>query len=769
MNLEQLIEVIKRDPEHARNFVAWHVLPAQAATYHPFPPDADPRLLAALAGRGIHHLYSHQAESIGSIGRGENTVIVTPTASGKTLCYNFPILDAILHDPTTRALYLFPTKALAQDQVNEIYEIIETLGGDINSFTYDGDTAPAARQAIREAGHIVVTNPDMLHTGILPHHTKWVKLFENLKYVVIDEIHHYRGVFGSHLANVVRRLRRICRFYGSDPVFICCSATIANPLELATAIIGDTAVLVDRSGAPRGQRHIALYNPSVVNEPLGIRQSSRLAATSLARRLLANSIQTIVFARSRIAAEVIVTYLKQHLPRLAHRIRGYRGGYLPRQRREIEAGLRDGQVLGVVSTNALELGIDIGQLQSCIICGFPGTIASTWQQMGRAGRRSELSLAILVADSTPADQYLMHNPEYFFGSSPEQALVNPNNLYILTAHLKCAAFELPFVEGEQFGVETTTEILEFLAEEGLLKRAGNRWYWSAESFPAEEISLRSAASDNFVIVDTTDTEPRVIGEMDRFGARTMLHDNAIYLHESQQYHVDRLDWEEMKAYVHRVDADYFTDANLAVKLRVLEELQQTNLGSARVAHGEVSVTAMATIYKKIKLHTHENIGWGKIRLPEEELHTAAYWVSVRPEAGQSPEEIETGLLGAGHLLTHAASLFLMCDRRDLHSTVEVRSPHTGQPTLFIYDHYPGGIGLAEKLYQQHGAVVDAALRILDHCPCTNGCPACVGVYRTNQDNAKELGERWLTLLREGGADRGSALPPQAGPKQTATS
>ncbi len=598
-SINEMIDLFRSTPEIADGITYWHTIPPRHPQLIDFPDEIHPLLRESLKDRGISRLYTHQAQSVAEVLRGNHVVTVTPTASGKTLCYNLPVLQGILQDASARALYLFPTKALAQDQVAEMQETITKMGVDIKSHTYDGDTPPNVRQAIRNAGHVVVTNPDMLHSAILPHHTKWVKLFENLKYIVIDEVHSYRGVFGSHVANVIRRLKRICRFYGSSPQFICASATIENPKEHAERLIGETVILVDNNGAPAGEKHFVFYNPPVVNQQLGIRRSSVLETKRIAGLLLKHGIQTIVFARSRVRVEILLTYLQDLIKHElgSKSIRGYRGGYLPKQRREIERGLRSGEIRGVVSTNALELGIDIGQLQACVLNGYPGTIASTWQQSGRAGRRQESSLTVLVASSNPLDQYLIQNPRYFFERPPEQALIHPDNLIILVDHIKCAAYELPFEDGEQFGDETLIEILEFLTEEQILHHVNNRWYWMEQSFPAHDISLRSAAQENIIIIDTTNGS-RVIGEVDRFSAPTLVHEEAIYLHEGVQFQVEKLDYEEKKAYVREVDVDYFTDANLAVQLKVLHVHREDLQGQLLRQYGEVTVNAKATIFKK---------------------------------------------------------------------------------------------------------------------------------------------------------------------------
>ncbi|MBP3371014.1 MAG: DEAD/DEAH box helicase [Clostridia bacterium] len=749
MNLTQILDSWKNDPAVMDHVTCWRQIPAQKAHYAPWPDDLDARLVDMLKKRGIAAPYSHQAEAMEHIAKGRDTVVVTPTASGKSLCYHIPVLNDMLRDPNARALYLFPTKALSADQVTELYDMIGDLDCDIKAFTYDGDTAVSARRAVRTAGNIVVTNPDMLHSGILPNHVKWVKLFENLKYVVIDEIHSYRGVFGSHLANVVRRLKRICQFYGSDPVFICCSATIANPLQLAQTITGRTMVMVDRSGAPVGQRDIVFYNPPVVNKQLGIRKSAIFQAQMFAAILIANKIQTIVFTRSRLMVEVILTYLKTFVrDRIGRtdRVRGYRGGYMPLERRAIEKGLKSGEVLGVVSTNALELGVDIGSLEACILCGYPGTIASTWQQAGRAGRRNSSSFMMLVANSSPMDQFIVTHPEYFFDQSPEMALINPDNLYIFMSHLKCAAFELPFEDGEIFGdVITTEEALDYLQEEGVVQRVAGRWHWSSETFPAKDISLRSASNENVVIIDVTNPDPRVIGEMDHFTAPMLLHDEAIYIHEGTQYQVQKLDLPMHKAFIKKTNVDYYTDADMQVDVKVLDVFTEREMPNRLDMHGEVLVNSLVTVFKKIKFETHENVGWGQVHLPEMTMHTQASWYTW-PEglAGLSESETGTALSGVANLVANVAPLFLMCDPRDIAVFYQVRQPFTDAPALFVYDAVPGSIGLSEKLYHMQNEVFRQALDLLDNCPCEDGCPSCVGPGAG--ENAKELARNLLLSM-----------------------
>ncbi len=767
MALAQAIEALRSDPELAACFADWRTLPAEPARYGEWPARLDARIVEALGARGIERPYTHQARAIeGALGRaGErpaDQVIVTPTASGKTLCYTAPVLQAILDDPSARALYLFPTKALAADQLDELHGIVSDASLPVRTFTYDGDTSPKARRLVRTSGHVVITNPDMLHTGILPNHTKWVRLFENLRYVVIDELHTYRGVFGSNVANLLRRLRRICNFYGADPVFICCSATIANPGELAEALIGRPVEVVDDNGAPRGERTLALFNPPVVNAELGIRQGVVNATTTIASRLQGAGVQSIVFAGSRTRVEVLTQYLREakggrpSVPGSPEVVRGYRSGYLPRERREIEASLRDGRLRTVVATNALELGIDIGGLDASVLAGYPGTVASLKQQMGRAGRSQQSSLAVMVASSSPLDQYVATHPDFAFGESVEAARVHPDNPIIAAEHLKCAVFELPLDAEEQRDVmgAHTPDLLDALAEIGTVHRAaseqGGRAYWSSEAYPAEEVSLRLGAEQNVVIVDQG-PPATVIGEVDRPSAMTLLHTEAIYMHDGRQYHVDLLDWEELKAYVRPVDVDYYTDAHLAVDLKVMDEWDATTPGSGQVVrgHGEVAVTYLATIFKKIKLHTHENIGWGKIHIPQDDLHTGAFWVTLPDEvlAGASKTTIEASLQGLGQVLVNVAPLLLMCDSRDLHLSAQTKSPHTGLPTVFLWESVPGGVGFGEHLFRETPRLLEIALGLVETCACVDGCPGCVGAPSAPGAGVKQAALLALRAMR----------------------
>lgn len=759
--------------------------PAREAQWAEYPAWVRSDLVAAYTAKGIRQLYAHQAIAAEAVHSGKNVVVVTPTASGKTLCYNLPILNSILENPDTRALYLFPTKALAQDQLAELYDLNQRLDNRFGVFTYDGDTPADARRAIRENGHVVLTNPDMLHTGILPHHTRWTRLFENLRYIVIDELHTYRGVFGSHLCNVLRRLRRVANFYGSDPQFICCSATIANPGELATRLLEKTVEVLDANGAPAGEKTFVFYNPPVVNRALGIRRSYINETSRVAQEFLKHDLQTMVFANSRLQTEILLTYLQQANPRPPGKpetICGYRGGYLPNERREIERGLRDGRIRGVVSTSALELGIDVGSLDTVVMAGYPGSIAGTWQRAGRAGRRNGSSCAVMVASSSPLDQYIVRHPDYFFGNTPEHAFIQPDNLEILINHLKCAAFELPIAPGEKFGEVDIPDICARLAEAGYLHLAGDHFHWTHEAYPADTISLRSISSDNFIIIDVTGGA-NVIGEVDFPSALVFLHEKAIYLHGGRQYHVEHLDFKERKAYVKQVDVDYYTDAVRYTQVRVLEETQ-TNAASANShSHGDVLVRSQVVGFKKIKLFTNENIGDGRLELPENEMHTTSYWITLERALLESlpfsVSERQSGMFGLLHALASVATLLLMCDGRDLGTAIGERPPapdagyssgRAGQapplqgpggdgtddfapsrfrdasssilkeffePNLYLYDAYPGGIGFSEPLFRAHELLIQKTRELISACVCDEGCPSCVGPAGDLAPRAKE--------------------------------
>ncbi len=761
-------------------------LPAREAVYRSIPDWIRPELAAAYRAKGIEKLYSHQAASAEMARSGKNFVVVTPTASGKTLCYNLPVLNTVLENPDTRALYLFPTKALAQDQLTELHDLATRLDDCFGVFTYDGDTPSDARKAIRERGHVIVTNPDMLHTGILPHHTKWTRVFENLRYIVLDELHTYRGVFGSHLTNVLRRLTRIAEFYGSKPQFICCSATIANPGELAAQLIeGGEVKVIEENGAPAAEKLFVFYNPPMVNRNLGIRRSYLNETTRVAKELLARKLQTIVFANSRLHTEVLLTYLQQANrpgPGEPEPIRGYRGGYLPGERREIERGLREGRIRGVVATNALELGIDIGSLDAAVMAGYAGSIAATWQRAGRAGRRNGTSCAVMVASSAPLDQFIVQHPDYFFGRSPEHAFVQPDNLEILVNHLKCAAFELPITAEDKFGAVDVQDLCARMAEAGFLHRSGGNWHWTQEAYPADTVSLRSVTSDNFIIIDITghpesteDGEPEVIGEVDFSSALTTVHPKAIYIHQGQQFHVERLDFDERKAYVKSVNVDYYTDAIRYTQVRVLEIAEEERIdGPAARVHGDVLVRSQVVGFKKIKFFTNENIGAGKLELPENEMHTTSFWITLErkllTELPYALSDRQSGIFGLLYAMASMATLLLMCDGRDLGTAVGDRPPSPGidtewqefsvatsdpnemkeffEPNLYLYDAYPGGIGFSEPLFKVHDILLRKTREMVAGCACEKGCPSCVGPAGEKCEKTKEVA---LAILERLGA------------------
>ena len=744
---------------------------AFSGSFRDFPPQLDERVVDIYRAKGIERMYSHQAEAVRYVLEGKSVVAATPTASGKTMIYNSVTLNALMKDPSAKSLYLFPTKALSQDQLAELFEMNKSLGDRLGLFTYDGDTPRSTRKAIRKQAQIVITNPYMLHSGILPHHTKWVNLFENLKYVVIDELHYYTGVFGSHMANVMRRLKRICAFYGSHPVFIMSSATIANPKELAEKIVEEPIRLVENSGAPRGEKYLVFFNPPVVNKQLGIRRSFVSVARQISGILLNNGLQVITFANSRLITEVLVKYLKNDFEKNvtdSGSVRGYRGGYLPKKRREIEKGLREGNIKSVVSTNALELGIDIGSLDAVVLASYPGT----WQRFGRAGRRSGKSIGVLVSSSSPVDQFIVNHPEYFTGKSPEMGRVNPDNMSILIDHVKCASFELPFVKGELFGEEDLDEILDYLSENKVLFQKGDKWFWTEEGYPADAVSLNRVSSDNFVVVDRTEVEA-VIAEVDFSAALETLHPKAIYILEGEQYIVEEFDFENRKAFVRRSNSDYYTDAITYTKIAVLDVFDDTPHDSHRFYYGDVHVFSQVVGFKKLKFFTNENVGAGDLQLPQREMHTSAFWMTVRSQLLNnldipSEEKLEA-VAGIAYLTRHISAVMLMCDVMDIGSAVEDNVTNTDisinkirkisrmaehekpnladfEPNIYIYDNYPGGVGLAESLYEKTGELFSKILEVIEGCGCLRGCPSCVGPPIRGQGNHKQAAAYIVKML-----------------------
>jgi DEAD/DEAH box helicase domain-containing protein len=740
--------------------------------YLDYPEALSEEIKQVFKNKGIDKLYSHQANAIQNVLAGKNVVAATPTASGKTLIYNTVTLDALTKDPSARSLYLFPTKALSQDQLSELFDLNKLMGDKLGLFTYDGDTPQSTRKAIRKKAQIVLTNPYMLHSGILPHHTKWINLFEHLKYVIIDELHYYTGVFGSHMANIMRRLKRICRFYGSDPIFIMSSATIANPKELAEKIIEEDVTLIDQSGAPRGDKYLVFFNPPIVNKELGIRRSYVSVARQISGILLNNDLQLITFANSRLITEVLTKYLKNDFEKNvtdAGKIRGYRGGYLPLKRREIEQGLRKGDIKAVVSTNALELGIDIGSLDAAVLASYPGSIASTWQRIGRAGRRAGKAVGVLISSSSPVDQFIVNHPEYFTGKSPEMGRINPDNLAILVEHVKCAAFELPFVKDESFGGEELVEILTFLSENKVLFQNQDKWFWTEQGYPADAVSINRVSSDNFVVVDRTENE-RVIAEVDFGSALETLHPKAIYMLESEQYVVEEFDYENRKAFVRKSNSDYYTDAITYTKISILDVFDENKKDRINISYGDVHVYSQVVGFKKLKFFTNENVGAGDLQLPQREMHSTAFWLTIKNECLEnvniSSEEKIEAVSGIAYLMRYVAAVILMCDVKDMGVAVEDNitksqiNRHTirrmasneanilrdFEPNIYIYDSYPNGIGFSEILYEKAEEVLEKTLEAIERCNCERGCPSCVGPPIRSKDNQKAAAKFIISLL-----------------------
>lgn len=724
-------------------------------------------LVEALKAQGIDQLYSHQSEAVSHALSGEHVVIATPTSSGKSLCFHLPVLDAIAKDPTASALYLFPTKALSRDQEFSLQATIDGAGLDIGAMVFDGDTPGDARKAVRERARIVLSNPDMLHSGILPNHAKWSAFFESLRYVVLDELHTYRGVFGSHMAHVIARLKRIAAFHGATPTFIGATATIGNPAEHCARLLGEkqSAVhVVDTSGAPACERQLLVYNPPIVNREMGIRGSSLKHAVSLATDLIRARVPTIVFGQSRNSVELMLKYLREASPDVpSEALMAYRGGYLPETRRRIERGLRSGEVLCVAATNALELGIDIGDLDAVICVGYPGTVASTWQRFGRAGRRGRRSIAVLVCNNRALDQYLARQPDYVLKASAEEARIDPENAEVVVQHLKCAAFEAPFAmraagarlaapepaAGETYGpldARATRAALEYLSGQGLLTQRGDTFYWAGEAYPASHVSLRNIGWDNFVIIDVENE--RNIAELDWRATHTMLHEQAIYQHDAEQYQVERLDFDNHKAYVRKVNPDYFTTALTYRDVEVLEEFERDHSTPAVASYGEVKVVEKVTGFKKIKYGSHENTGFGDVHLPEMQMHTTSFWLTLPDSLLSTFEEPRSLLVDAlrcaGQALETTASLALMCEQRDINRTLgeghedsahppskTASSRPDRNPTLFLFDAQPGGVGLARRMYQRREELIARAKELIEGCPCKAGCPACIGPHDGN--------------------------------------
>lgn len=740
MNLSQFIDHLQSaDYRHQIEFL--HTVEEKPAVYSGFPAGMRPEIIELLEKDGIHRLYSHQAEAFELYRAKKNFVITTPTASGKTLAYLLPVLQNKLENQRGRHLFMFPTKALARDQLAVFRTWREGLNTGWKIGVYDGDTPPEERRNIKQSGDLMLSNPDMLHAGILPHHLSWRYFFENLRTIVIDEMHSYLGIFGSHVANVLRRLQRILDHYESDPLIIFSSATIANPAEHARNLTGREFTHIGESGAPEGKKYYTFYNPPLVGEE-GIRQSPYRSAAAIGAELVKNNIPTIFFARSRNRVEVLTTFLRKRLPpHQKNKVMGYRGGYLPNERRRIERDLREGRLTAVVSTNALELGIDIGSLSAVVSIGYPGRISSLLQQFGRAGRQKEPALAVMIATMSALDQYLMKHPEYILETGGEAAIINPHNMMILMEHIKCAAFELRFKRGEEFAGEVVDPFLDYLTESGVLNSDENTWFWANDTYPASDVSLRSAAKDNFVIVDKTRTgSEKVIGEIDYFAAPMMIHDEAIYQHQGRHYFVDILKWDERRAEVREVKSDYYTDAHQKVHLAVLARDEAQSQREFKSVWGEVTVRAQAHLYKKIKIETSENLGWGQIHTPEIEMHTQAAWFEIG-EALMQPYALtlrNAFLIRLAYIFKEIAPLVALCDMNDITVQGIYRDPQFAEHTVVFYDRFPGGVGISHRIVREAAALFELAHRTITECSCSAGCPSCVGVWAEEEVDEHEL-------------------------------
>ncbi|MEO0479691.1 MAG: DEAD/DEAH box helicase [Planctomycetota bacterium] len=748
---------------------AHHRTEARSARFERWPEWVEPRLRRAFEVRGIDQLYLHQRQAAdrlhGDEGGPRDTVVATPTASGKSLCYHLPVLDELLRDPTkARALYLFPTKALARDQMAELEDLLTVAESEERRLTvavYDGDTPPATRRALREAGHLVITNPHMLHSGILPNHTKWQGLFKGLRYVVLDEVHTLSGVYGSHVANVIRRLQRICRHYGSDPVFCACSATISNPADHAKRLLGRPVSLVDEDGSPRGPKHYAFVNPPLVSEASGTRSPALEAARQFGGHLVASGLQSIFFTRSRRATEVLTKYLHDEAKRRGlptQSIAGYRGGYLPELRRRIERGLRDGSIETVVSTSALELGIDIGSLDVCVLIGYPGTVASTMQRAGRVGRRHRSSLVVMMARSFAIDQFLCNDPGFLFDAPREAVAIDPDNPVLLANHLKCAVFEIPFEEEgpngpESFGgAEGVRDILDFLCDDlRVTMRQGGRVHWADLTFPAEGVALGTADMDNVVIHDR-DTG-KVLAEIDRASSITEVYEGAIYGHQGEQYLVEEFRYDDRRAYVRACEVDYFTEADVETELTVLHQDETRSFPCYDAHRVEVHVSTLAKAFKKVRFYTRENVGIGEIDLPPEEFETEACLFTIDREkahrVGLGEGAEGGGLRGVAELIHGLVPLFVRVDPGDVGVTSELLHPHFERPAITVYDRVPNGVGLSERVFKKHREIFEAALGVVGRCICLTGCPACIGPGAGQGRHGKARALAILRLLIEG--------------------
>jgi len=702
-------------------------------------------------------LYTHQAEAVNFARQGKNVMVATSSASGKTLCYNVPVMEAVLTEPRSCALYLFPTKALAQDQLRGLSELFYPRLFQLGEVTtFDGDTPQGERADIRRRARVILTNPDMLHLGILPNHQQWSRLLRRLRYVVIDEAHTYRGVFGSHVAGVMRRLRRLCQFYGSNPQFICCSATIANPGEHAQKLVGLPFEVVDNDGSPQGGKEFVFWNPPIIDEAKSIRRSTNSEAANLFAELISQGIRSLTFVRTRQLTELIYNYTRRKLAEisseLAKKIKPYRAGYLPEERRKIERELFGGELTGVVATTALELGIDIGDLEATILTGYPGSIASAWQQAGRSGRGKDKSLSFLIGLDNPLDQYFMRHPDSFFGKSFEYALVNPDNPYILRAHLLCAAWELPLTsEDEEFFGSALVQEKAGLEEQGLLRERKGKWYLSpAIAYPAQGINIRSTSGENFAIIDTATGS--LLETIEASVALFFIFPGAIYLHQGESYLVEELDLAARTAYARLANVNYYTQDKEITDLHILKVIQDKSCRKTRVYLGEVEVTTRVVGFKKKAQFTEEVIGEEPLDLPPQRFPTVALWFDLPPEVVRRLYKKQLDFAGGLHAAEHAAiailPMFALCDRNDIGGVSTPLHPDTGQPQIFIYDAHPGGVGIAEKGFDLVEELWQTTLKAIEECPCQDGCPSCVQSPKCGNNN-KPLDKKAAQVLLEG--------------------
>jgi len=751
------LQYLQSQPAYADQIAHIEHIPPRRATCAELDRPLSGELQNCLHKNGLLPLYTHQAEAVKKARQGKNVIVATSSASGKTLCYNLPVAETLFTEPDSRALYLFPTKALAQDQLRGLHQLFTPNLFQIEELaTFDGDTPRAERSEVRKRARIILTNPDMLHVGILPNHQSWSRLLRHLRYVVIDEAHAYRGVFGSHVAGVMRRLQRLCHLYGSTPRFICCSATIANPGEHAEELVGLPFEVVNSDGSPHGGKDFVFWNPPILDKARSTRRSANSEATGLFTELVSQNIRTLTFARTRRLTELIYIYSKNRLAEAGQtspeRIKPYRAGYLPKERRQIERELFNGQLLGVVATNALELGIDIGDLEATVLAGYPGSIASTWQQAGRSGRSREESLSFLVALDNPLDQYFMRHPDSFFQKNFENALVNPSNPYILRAHLLCAAWECPLASTDEkiFG-SASIGARKVLEEQGVIRERHQKWYLSpAIAYPAQAINIRSATGQNFTVVDTSTDS--ILETVEASVAIFQVHPGAIYLHQGESYLVTELDLTNRIAYAEPTNANYYTQTKEIEDLHILKVKRNQSLGQVKVYLGEVEVTTTVVGFKKKAQFTEEVIGEEPLDLPPQRFTTVALWFDLPPETVAHLIELQLDFAGGLHAVEHAAigilPLFALCDRNDIGGVSTPLHPDTGRAQVFIYDAYPGGIGIAEKGFDMIAELWQATFRAITECPCQDGCPSCIQSPKCGNNN-QPLDKKAAQVLLEG--------------------